>query len=267
MASDDVQPDPIPQGQTSAPPLASPQPPPPAGYLANNLLYSLKYNASRSTSEVLNKIIRAHFKNEDIETAYAICKEYIPQTLFPNRQAKLKNHQAILNLLVTWLQTETTSLPEIFADEPYALPPANLKDVGEVTIYNIAKNAMEASNRNEEMFQEEISKINTGFLGISNLLREEVANLKSQIHCLSESLQALPKRITTIQTTGAAPPPHQGEREHETTPAIEENRPNTPPPGEGETTGTNSLPQVALFPNGLGRGERSQAAVPTNPPI
>ena len=263
MASDGVQPDPIPQGQTSAPTPTSPQPPPPPGYLANNLLYSLKYNAGRSTSDTLKRIISSHFKQEDIATAYTLCKEFIPQTLIPDRRCKLNNAQALLNLLVTWFQTETTSLPEIFADEPYALPPANLKDVGEVTIYNIAKNAMEASNRNGEMFQEEISKIYTGFLDMSNLLREEIANLKSQILCLSESLQDLPKRITTTHMTR---PPSPGEREHDTTPAIEENRPNAPPPGEGETTGTNSLPQVALFPNDQGRGERSQAAVPTNPP-
>ena len=135
-----------------------PSPPP---FIANNLIYTLFYNVDSCSKDTLVKIIREHFNDSDIQLAYLISADYFPQDFKPNRLCKAFTTKQRLDYVISWLQTQT-GLPQIFAAEPYKLPPPDIKDLSPVTTYNTATKALQTANSlktNVDSFTDEIKRI------------------------------------------------------------------------------------------------------------
>ena len=202
---DPTHPDPT-QARTT--PSSPPQATTPS-FLANNLLFAIKHNADRCCWDSLKKIVNTHFKPEDIQVAFALSKDFIPEDLTAKRSCRLSNAHEQLNVLLTWFTT-ATNFPQIFADDPYSLPPEDLKDLGIVTVYNTARKAMELSNENDEMLREELSVVNTQLHELSEVFRLELAKINTLIQGLSPppSTQVGVSPSVSVKGPTSSPPTH-----------------------------------------------------------
>ena len=180
MVTENTHPDPSQARTTPSPPPQTTNP----SFLASNLLFALKHNADRCCWDSLKKIVTTHFTSEDIQVALTLSMDFIPGDLTAMRSCRLSNTQEQLNVLLTWFTT-ATDFPQIFADDPYSLPPEDLKDVGIVTVYNTARKALELSNKNDEVLREVLSGVNTQLHELSEVFRLELAKMNTLIQGLS----------------------------------------------------------------------------------
>lgn len=111
--------------------------PPTSSVLANNCLYFIQYQSNRSDVDSTIQTVSAAFSDEEINAAYTKCKDLIPDTILQEQPTKSLSSLRKVSYVTKWLRTCSV---EMYADDPYNLPPKGPADLSLPAVYHTAEN-------------------------------------------------------------------------------------------------------------------------------
>lgn len=217
---------------------ASPTPP---HLLESNVLYVLKYWGRCNTIPDTKKLVDDLYPKDDIDTAYAQCCDLIPEEITKRKTRSLTKEKKI-DVMITWITTNT-NIPSLYPDNPFKLPPPDLRDLSLVRNHNLASQAMDLAKSLE-------SKLDpSGDLFCSiNSIQETLKSVQSQFQnamkIIGEQLQHINNSVSHNQQRPSSPP--QPARPQ--TPALALRGGSTPGEAPATTTPTRTPTSPPLPP-------------------